>query len=95
MFCTPTYSQMPFPMCEVNGSCKACSSFCNCCDSPSLNFSQHSRTNSYNIPIPSQYLHSGFFNTKRMNGMIWHAEVLERAIVMMEDVSFAMEKKGL
>jgi len=30
-----------------------------------------------------------------MNGMIWHAEVLERAIVMMEDVSFAMEKKGL
>ena len=50
------------------------------------------------------YLHNtftfGFFNTKRMNRMIWqrivwHAEVLDRAIVMMEDVSFAMEKKGL
>jgi len=27
--------------------------------------------------------------------IVWHAEVLDRAIVMMEDVSFAMEKKGL
>lgn len=109
MLCTPTYSQKQAfrTSCEVNGTCKACSSFCNCCDSHSLKYTP----NIHDITLIYSYLQSSVEDaeTNQTNEtlgsadrpgslfqrIVWHAEVLDQEIVMMEDVSLAMEKTGL